>query len=229
MAHNSNLRQTDHPVERAVGEYLDSHLYCNSPFDSFERITDDRLQRNGVDVIVSSALLNISGGRIDEKCTAHYVNQDIPTFAFEIGSFQDDIWREGWLYNEDSLTDYYLLLWPKAELKDSEKDKKAPRFNCDEITSITYYLVSRNAIIQYLEEHEMNKARVLRAEKYFRDNNIVNGSDEHKKLKEKTKKKGRFYFVLTDSKDNNGLAERPFNVLLYRDVLKNLAIYMGVC
>lgn len=229
MAPIRTFRQIDHSVEKAVGEYLDVHLYCMPPFDSFERIIDNGMQRRGVDIIVSSSPLNVNNGRIDEKCTAHYVNKNIPTFAFEIGSFQNGIWREGWLFNEEYLTEYYLLLWPQAKLKEEEKDKKAPRFDSKDITTITYYLLSRAAVISYLEEHGIDKDRALKAEKYYRANNVVNGSDEHKKLKEKTKKMGGFYFVLTDSLNNNGLDERPFNVLLYRDVLESLAIYKGEC
>ena len=229
MAYNSTFRKTDHFVEKAVGEYLDAHFYCKPPFDSFKRISNDKLQRKGMDVLVSSAPLQITDGVVDEKCTAHYVNQNIPTFAFEISSYQENVWREGWLFNEDSLSEYYLLLWPTANLKEEEKGKKAPRFDSDEITSLTFYLVPRIAIIKYLEDHEIDKVRAFQAEAYFRDMNIVNGSDENKKLKEKTKKRVRFYFVLTDSKQNNGLDERPFNVLLYRDVLEKLAIYKGEC
>ena len=229
MATDKTFRHIDHPVEKAVGEYLDTHLYCKPPFDSFERILDNGMQRKGVDIIVSSNLLNVNKGRIDEKCTAHYVNKNIPTFAFEIGSFQNGKWREGWLFNDDYQTEYYLLLWPQAQLQEEEKDKIAPRFDCKDITSITFYLVPRTAIIKYLEEHGINKARALKAEEYYRSNNAVKDSDEHNRLKEITKQMGDFYFSLTDSPKNGGLGERPFNVLLYRKVLKSLAIYMGVC
>lgn len=54
------------------------------------RVHDEQGQRSGIDVEFTGA-----DGRVyyvDEKAQLHYLNQNLPTFAFELLSFQKGYW-----------------------------------------------------------------------------------------------------------------------------------------
>ena len=102
----------DKRKEELFGVWLDSHFYkyMLGKYKNITRNTDVALQKRGVDVIIET----YSGKLIyiDEKATLQYINKNISTFAFEIRNTTSG--AQGWLYNLNYITDYYLLAWPNA-------------------------------------------------------------------------------------------------------------------
>lgn len=74
----------DKRKEELFAKWLDKYYYSTKipPSKKITRIYDEKLQKVGIDVIVESGRGNIF--YIDEKATLHYINKNIPTFAFEI-------------------------------------------------------------------------------------------------------------------------------------------------
>lgn len=62
----------------------------------------------GIDVTFSHKH-NKSVFYIDEKAQLDYVNEDLPTFAFELGYYKYETYKEGWLYDSRKKTDFYAL------------------------------------------------------------------------------------------------------------------------
>lgn len=96
--------------EDIIGKYLDASVYPLIEVKlrvKFERIHDKKQQHGGIDVIAV-----YSGGRlrIDEKSQLDYINNPIPTCAFEIAYVKNDELREGWLYDKNKLTDRYFYI-----------------------------------------------------------------------------------------------------------------------
>lgn len=97
----------DKRKEELFGVWLDNHFYRNmlGKYKSITRNVDAVLQKKGVDVIIITN--EDKTIYIDEKATLQYINKRIPTFAFEIRNTTSG--AQGWLYNPDYITDYYLL------------------------------------------------------------------------------------------------------------------------
>lgn len=216
----SFIRNIDNRVEKEISKFLDENLYPYSPFDSFTRISSKEAQLQGQDVILTSSTIGLNEGIVDEKCSAHYVNKNIPTFAFELSFLlKDNTEVEGWLTDLNKSTEYYLLLWPFAQIIDNGI---APDFSKKDITKIDYLLVSRVAILNLLESKGFNKKRLQIASNYMRKN--VYSKEHQAQIKEQYKEKVGFYFTIT-----RNLPETPVNVIIYRRDIEKIALLKGTC
>lgn len=99
--------KSDLSKEKALHPLLDAH-YAKLKQYRFDRVADNRLQRQGVDVI---AIRKATSERfyIDEKAQLDYINQDLPTFAFEIRYVLGRQQKMGWLFDPHKKTDFYAL------------------------------------------------------------------------------------------------------------------------
>ncbi len=117
----ATLRSSDMKGERIVKSFLLRHYYprrqASGAYTSYEDIADLDRQIAGEDTIVQ--LPNGTARIIDEKCALHYINDDLPTFAFEVqyrnraGELAD-----GWFLDDALSTQEYDVMWitcrPKA-------------------------------------------------------------------------------------------------------------------
>ena len=95
-------RFADASAERVVAKYLDYFFYgrlAKPPFHMTSRRTiTAQEQRSGCDVVLHSTTQTYL---IDEKAQVYYINQSLPTFAFEVDSIQTGGLRIGWLLNDE--------------------------------------------------------------------------------------------------------------------------------
>ena len=110
---NSTFRK-DLKIEHEIAKYLDKHLYTEPTFSKCIRPDYLDSQHKGIDIILSSSDFNIYDAKVDEKCTSHYVNCDITTFAFELLYIKDGYYKTGWFLDNQKETEYYTLIWPFA-------------------------------------------------------------------------------------------------------------------
>ncbi len=214
-----SFRSIDSANEQMVARFLDDNFYIPPLFDKAIRVSDKQEQLKGKDVIVSSSQLGLHNVSIDEKDTAHYVNKNIPTFAFELSFLlYDGTEVEGWLTDEAKETEYYLLLWPFAKLV--EPVSRPPEFK--EITKLRYLLVKRSDVISLLQDKGFDRAHLLQKAREMRS--IVGGNDDNQRLKAIDKEQYGFYFMYTYF-----LKERPVNVVIPRPTLEGIAIASGYC
>ena len=194
------LRTEDNKSERAVSEFLDLNFYP-SMVQNMQRFKEAEMQIKGVDV--SFDLGDIREALVDEKAATHFVNKDIPTFAFEIDFIgSDGKLKQGWLTDENKLTQYYLLSWVWAE-----KDRS---FASSDITKLELVLIERSKVLSLLLAYEVDVARLGRIARHLRENGL---------LGPRFKKRGRpFYFNLTSH-----LVEKPINVIIHKRKLIELA------
>lgn len=217
----SPLRKKDGKVEQEIAKYLDKYLYSRPPFDSSSRVLNAEEQLRGKDIIFSSKSLGIDKAIVDEKSSSHYVNKNIPTFAFELSSLLDNGTEvEGWLTDINKETQYYLLLWPYATVRDT--NSTAPLFYEEDITKVDYVLVKRESVLRFLALKGFDKERLKKAVCYMREN--VFTSEQQDELKKRYKEKVGFYFMIT-----RNLPETPVNVILYRKDIENMALLKGTC
>lgn len=194
------LRKNDHRTEQEVAKFLDKYFYPKI-FQKFERIFDKKNQLLGKDIILEDSKL----GKIivDEKAIGHYINKNIPTFAFEISFFRENgELAQGWLFDDNKKTEFYFLIWIQA--------KRDENISCDDIINLELILIDRKKIIQFLKNQGLTKITSDRiARRMIREN------------LEKSHFKGKFlscYFNRTIH-----LPEKPVNIIIFKKKLIELS------
>ena len=214
-----SYRNIDMDNEQKLARFLDTRFYIQPDFSSAVRIVDYNEQMKGKDIIVSSVKYGLENAIIDEKNTAHYVNKDIPTFAFELSFLLNNGQEvEGWLTDPGKETEYYLLIYPFATLANSPA--RIPVF--DKITRIRYILIKRESILKLLLDKGFNRDALLSKAREMR--NIVKCKEDNERIKATDKSSYGFYFYYTFY-----LTEKPVNVVIPRHQLETIAITSGFC
>ena len=212
--------RNDIRFEKIIGSFLDNYFYARlfpNTERSVTRVSNEDLQNAGIDVIVER---NDDGTstNIDEKCAAHFINFNLPTFAFEITGTGG---RPGWLVKNGIRTDYYLLVWIHANEQRYPPTEGANDYyetiEEEDIEYLSCCFLKKETLLQYLEKKGFSKDNLLAKASEMIKKDI--GSDKSHKQRD------GFYFIY--SKDN--LKEKPVNVVIRKAVLKSLATIEGVC
>ena len=201
----SELRSRDMMVEREISKFLDEKLYSNSSiFSKTERTDNIENQLSGSDIIISIPKLGIINAIVDEKAATHYINKNLPTFAFELSfKLNNGKIAEGWLTDTGKKTQFYLLMWISAK-KDWDIKK-------EDITQIEYILIERNKILSYLNSKGYGIFELKNKAKIILNNNVDGVID---KLNETA-----YYFYFS-----NRLTEKPINIVIRKSKLIELSV-----
>ena len=93
-----------------MARFLDLYFYPNIRSD-WKREEEREAQLLDVDVTLETDIGSIA---VDEKAAVHYVNKDLPAFAFEINYYKKGDLVGGWFWIP-KVTEWYLLIWIKAK------------------------------------------------------------------------------------------------------------------
>ena len=193
------LRDSDNQTERAVAQFLDRYFYPKHA-TSFTRYDDIINQMNGIDV--SCTIGEVQNMLIDEKCVGQYINQGLPTFAFELSFFtMGGQMIEGWLFDPQKRTQYYLLIWIWAT--------RTEDISVDDITTLECILMSREKLLSYLNAEGITRLRSTEIVREIRS--TTKGGVHYKRLDRP------YYYFLTTR-----LAEQPVNLVIRKSKLKEL-------
>lgn len=198
---NKSLFTADLTAEKEVSKFLDRYFYGTKMVKDFHRYTSKDEQLKGKDV-------KFTFGRfkeiiVDEKSQGHYVNKDLPTFAFElqyIGGGNNQ--KIGWLIDEEKETQYYLLIWIRAN--------KNRGFKSEDITYLDCILLEREKIKSHLIDQGVDFSNISEI------CNIIRR--DGKKGKQTNFDYGDSYFYLTKK-----LVEEPINIVVTKKVLSELS------
>lgn len=196
----TSMYYEDKRKEELFGRWLDKHFYSRlkEKYKYIERNNNEELQKKGVDVIIETF-----GNRkiyVDEKAALHYINKGIPTFAFEIKNTSSG--AQGWLYDPEYMTDYYLLAWPNAT------DDRIP--DEDSFIKTEIMCIKRAKVIQLLNDKGVSESK------------IYGCVERHRREVNESKKK----FMIADKimlHFNTNLKEKPINVVIRKELLKEYA------
>lgn len=195
-----SLRKQDYQSEKAVADFLDAYFYPNQT-TKFHRFESLNHQLKGIDVQFDFE--SYKQLIVDEKTAAHFVNKNIPTFAFEIDFIgSDNQLKTGWLVDSEKSTQAYLLSWIWA--------KKERNFEFNDIEYLEIILIQRAVIMDLLKKHGVDESRLNRVSKKMRQGNLYGPRYKHRSRP--------FYFNLTKH-----LAEKPCNVVIHKSKLIELA------
>lgn len=180
-----------------LNDYYQKHL----KYYSFERINDKKRQFQGVDLILTHKEKNTTY-HIDEKAQLDYINEDLPTFAFELSYKKSNTLKQGWLYDTAKKTEFYFLI--TGIYSDTPNT----------FTSCKITIVNRTKLIAYLKDKGITELLLKKA--------VTNQKTDHGKLKLKMLNHKTEGYLYISSKNK---AERPVNLVLRLDFLleKSLA------
>jgi hypothetical protein len=186
--------ESDLSQEIILSKYLDQ-LYKSKNLE-FERIFDLDRQHQGIDILIQVNSVEYS---IDEKAQLHYINKDLPTFTFELSYLKDHKLKNGWLLDDNKLTEYYFLI-TGIFLKTNKKILQ----NVEDIDKLKVTSVNRKKLIEHLATIGLKKETLLDYDSKIREENtfgkiIITELD--------SKKEGLIYFT-------EHLNEKPINIQL---------------
>ena len=197
-------RPSDTQKEKAVSEFLDKYFYVKPSIEQFSRKFDTKSQYEGIDVTFRINHQNLSTDVIivDEKSAAHYVNKQIPTFAFEL-QFQNslNIKSKGWLFDEEKDTTHYLLSWIKTSRGDSS-------FSFGDITELEVMIISREAVQDILKKLEF---KLEKLEDYI--SKMLEGNKDLEEKQSMSFGKFKIHY-------SGDLSEKSINVTINKKYLK---------
>jgi hypothetical protein len=181
--------------EKQFSHFLDVYYEKYLVYYDALRVHDMKSQMAGIDLLFTHKQTKVVYN-IDEKAQLDYINEDLPTFAFELGYYKEEVYKEGWLFNIHKKTDFYSL---STAIYEDEPNI---------FTSCKITLVNRKMLLDFLRTKTITK-EVLTG---YCDINI----EHHGKLKIKelnTRTEGYLYI----SKNNK--SEKPINLILKLDFL----------
>ncbi len=181
--------------EKQLSHLLDVYYERSLVYYDTCRVYDMKSQMIGIDLLFTHKQTR-DIFNIDEKAQLDYINEDLPTFAFELGYYKEDSYKEGWLFDKHKKTDFYSLA---TAIYEDEPNK---------FTSCKITLVNRKMLLAFLSKKAITK-KVLTD---YCDAYI----EHHGKLKIRelnSRNEGYLYF----SKNNK--TEKPINLILKLDFL----------
>ncbi len=201
-------RKEDHSAENELALFMDKFLYERFPtggaFSSIRRVQDKEEQLNGVDVEFIGTDDRVYC--VDEKAQLHYLNQNLPTFALELLSYQKGYDTIGWLCNNKLKTDFFMLIWPSATTDDYEG------ITWDQFTKADCLLIQKQKILKMLA------SKGLTVERMLSDARDIRASGRKGKIPIPGVR-GIYYFASYPRK----YQEAPINIIVSKPILKDLA------
>ncbi len=166
----------------------------------FERVSNLKKQLQGIDLILKD---NRSEKQffVDEKAQLDYINESLPTFAFELYYQKNGVQKQGWLFDVSKKTQFYTLVTSIY----SDDD--------DVFTSCNITFVNREKLIQHLDKVELSQKQL---EGIISKNQDIHGKLNLEQLNPKSE---GYLFFSTKNK-----AEKPINLILKLDYLIRIGV-----
>lgn len=184
--------------EGQLANFLDGQYQKHLKYYSFTRVTNLKEQLKGVDLILTHKKSN-ERFLVDEKAQLDYIDEDLPTFAFELSYTKNGITKEGWLFDPLKKTDFYALITGIYFDGGSE---------CS-FCKIT--LVNRKKLLLHLKNMGIDQAYLLQ-----QANSNLHGKTTLPLLD--SKKEGYLYYSLRNK------AEKPLNLILKLEWLIKIGV-----
>ncbi|UII77643.1 hypothetical protein LV716_07710 [Flagellimonas sp. HMM57] len=191
---------SDLSKEKKLSKFLDAYYAKYLRHYNFKRIQDLEEQKAGVDVIFKNRKNN-SRFFVDEKAQLDYLNDNLPTFAFELFYEINGKQKQGWLFDKHKKTQFYALI--TAIYTDAVAI----------FTSCCITLVNREKLIMYLNSLGLTQ-------EHFEHLTTLSGNFHGKMQLEAIDSKHQGYLFF--SRKNK--VEKPVNLVLRLDFLIEIGV-----
>ncbi|NAY91692.1 hypothetical protein GTQ34_07170 [Muricauda sp. JGD-17] len=187
--------------EKQLAPLLDSYYKKHLKQYCFERVSNLKEQLSGIDLIMRKRNTD-SIYYVDEKAQLDYVNERLPTFAFELCYNKRGAKKQGWLFDTSKKTHFYALV--TSIFVDEE----------NVFTSCNITFVNRKKLIRHLDDLALTEDVLGRIVLGHQDSS--HGKVE---LKQLHPKREGYLFFSTKNK-----AEKPINLILKLDYLIEIGV-----
>jgi len=194
MGVQSNFKK-DLKKEKELAVFLDTQYQKHLKNYTANRVNNYKQQLQGVDVVFTNKKTQ-DVFNVDEKAQLDYIGEDLPTFAFELYYYKNNVLKKGWLFDPSKTTTFYALV--TAIYKDEP----------NAFTSCKITFVNRQKLLHLLESKKIT-LKTLSA--YTDAKKIKHGKIP---LKELDKQKEGYLYLSSKNK-----AEKPLNLILKLDYL----------
>lgn len=137
--------KADLAKEKRLATLLDSYYQKHLKFYHFERVQGLKQQLKGIDLVLQHKTSSQTFF-VDEKAQLDYLNESLPTFAFELLYQKKGIEKPGWLFDSDKQTHFYALVTSIFSDEDGV------------YTSCNIIFVNRQKLISYLAERGLTQS-----------------------------------------------------------------------
>lgn len=206
-----------------MAEYMRLHYYTKllnqdkTRVNDYHRVTEVEIQKEGIDVTYTQ---NGKKYIIDEKAQMDYIfcKHPLPTFALELLNGASG--AIGWFVNDKLKTEYYMFIWPHADIKP---------LRVDGIRYAYYVLINKQRLLYEVEQRfHKSRDRLLECARRM----IVEKMGEQVYNESGT---CIGYRYKSDGFDDNGYLyytlskqERPVNLIVRRSWLEELSEEYGI-
>ena len=194
MKLTSNFR-TDLQKEQHLANLLDSLYKKHLNHYQFQRVYNLKRQLEGIDIVLTHRVTK-KEFFVDEKAQLDYLNDDLPTFAFELSYQKEGVSKKGWLFDSSKKTDFYALI---TGIYSDEPNK---------FTSCKITFVNRGKLISFLKSQIITENSLI---SFIGDTGPKHGKIKIPELDSKTE--GYLYY------SSHNKAEKPLNLILKLDFL----------
>ncbi|KQC30642.1 hypothetical protein [Flagellimonas eckloniae] len=191
---------SDLSKEKKLHSLLDNYYAKNLNRYHFERVSNYREQMQGIDLVFKHRKTGVSF-YVDEKAQLDYINERLPTFAFELFYDKGGSKKQGWLFDSTKKTHFYSLV---TSIYADDENK---------FTSCNITFVNRKMLVHYLESIGLSKEKLKEIAILHND---FHGKFELNKLD--TRREGYLFF----SRKNK--VEKPLNLILKLDFLIEIGV-----
>lgn len=150
--------------EKIIADWMDKYFYSKfnpseiatkRPHEFGDKVREKRAQYGGIDIVMKDNDSKIY--LIDEKSQTNYLNNNRPSFAFEIFSFSNKKVKKGWLLDSKKKTDYYILIYPNSKKIDDYREL----YDKEEIDFVNVYLIERQKLLDEIYKVGLTNENIM--------------------------------------------------------------------
>lgn len=203
-------REEDERLSNIISVFIENEFYSKET-ENYNRIIDKETQVSGIDTIFT---YNGREFLCDEKSAVRFINKPLKTFSLELSFInKKNNVVDGWFVDTKKMkNNSYMFIWV-------DKTKSSIISTIDDITSLTFALVMKNDLFDYLNKigwtipKLKEKARRIRFEGDTSFGNL---------------KRNGIVFCFSNKcvygTNRKMLPEEPINCLLDRNVYKKISV-----
>lgn len=243
----TNNPKSDIEIANLFSDFLNKNFYpslLKNIFQdtnfSFEKIANLDLQKSGIDEIIE---YNSKRALVDEKVQLDYINENLPTNAFEIlKQSGNSTLTNGWFIEKKLKTTHYII-FKDINLKNITKKwyMKTEEDIVNNFESLSFFIVNKEDLISFLKEEYAiddiylkleSKLLIEQINTFISENDIetINNqirekrNDMNNKLKKGTKP--RLSISVFEELNGNEF-QKVVNLLVYENDLKSISNVHG--
>lgn len=185
-----------------------------------EFISDKARQTQGIDVIYSR---NDRKYVIDEKAQIDYIYEGpLNTFVLEL--LNGSSGRVGWFINNELKTEYYMFIWPHADVQYNDKQLRS----VDDIEYARYALVERTRLKRKIESQYPSVDRLMDYAIRLLEGSLEGAYEKNNRRYFKKPPFDRDVYLVytmppTHRTSEGGKVEQPVNLVVSRKLIEEVA------